>query len=725
MRPTSDDARVTVVDAADARNGARVTDGPVRILKHGDTFAVFDHSGDINSAVGAEDGVYHDGTRFVSRLTVELDGAPPFLLNSTVRSDNGQLTVALTNPDLQYPGGAVLPMGSLHIGRRIFLWRGACYQELTVENHCRNDVAARLRVRCDADYADIFEIRGQPRKARGRDLPPRVEEAALTLGYVGLDSVERRTRFEFSPTADVSSEGAEFALLLAPRESVCFAITARCERAGATGGRSTVEEARHLAIAELAARRANACAMHGSNGQFNAWVDRALADLYMMTTDLPTGLYPYAGVPWFNTPFGRDGLITAFECLWFWPDLARGVLSFLAQTQATHTDLAEDAEPGKIVHEVRRGEMAALKEIPFGRYYGTVDATPLFVLVAGAYYERTGDLRFIRDIWPNLTAALRWIGQFADVDGDGFVEYQRRAADGLIHQGWKDNDDAIFHSDGSAVSGPVALCEVQAYVYGAWQAAARLAEALGFPDQAALDRKRAERLRDEFNRVFWRAGMSSYALALDGRNRPCDVLASNAGQCLLTGIATSDHARSVVETLLAPRCFSGWGIRTIAEGEAHYNPMAYHNGSVWPHDNALIAYGFARYGFTKESLAVFEGMFEAAMHLDLHRMPELFCGFPRDPGVGPVQYPVACAPQSWSAASVFLLLQAALGLQVDGVNGRVSLGRPALPRFLNDLTIENLRVGSSSVDLHLTRHGEEVSVKVLRRKGEMEIVILQ
>jgi glycogen debranching enzyme len=703
-----------------------LTNGMLRVLKHDDTFAVFDHYGNIKPIAKGEEGVYHDGTRFVSGLTLDIDGACPFFLSSTVRDDNDQLTVALTNPDLRYPNTNDLPLGSLHIGRRFFLWRGVCYQELTVENHSRQNVVTQLRIRCAADYADIFEIGGTVRKARGQPLPPFLEASALVLTYLGLDRVERRTRFEFSPGAEISVSGAIFQLSLAPRQVARLHVTARCEQVGkATPRRPKFNDARAQALDEIKNRKNNACAMYGSNGQFNAWINRALSDLHMMTTALATGPYPYAGVPWFNTPFGRDGLVTALECLWFWPELARGVLAYLAQQQATTDNVGQDAEPGKIVHEIRKGEMAALKEIPYGRYYGTVDATPLFVLLAGAYYDRTGDLSFVKDIWPNLHAAMRWIEQFGDVDGDGFVEYQRRSVDGLLHQGWKDTDDAIFHDDGSEAIGPIALCEVQSYVYGAWQAAANLADALGLHDQAALPRKKAERCREEFNRAFWCDDISSFALALDGGKRPCRVRTSNAGQCLISGIAIRDHARVVTQTLMSPRSFGGWGIRTVAEGEARYNPMSYHNGSIWPHDNALIAHGFGRYGFTKDVLAIFQGMFEAAMYFDLHRMPELFCGFAREPGEGPVRYPVACAPQSWSAASVFLLLQAALGLQIDGVKRRLSLIRPSLPSFLNDLEITNLRIGASTLDFHLARHGDDVSVKVLRREGDLEILISQ
>jgi glycogen debranching enzyme len=699
-----------------------LTDGRIRVLKHGDTFAVFDHYGNISPVQKGEEGIYHDGTRFVSCLTLEMDGAVPFFLSSTVRDDNDQLTVALTNPDIRERAGGPLPLGSLHIARRIFLWRRACYQEIAVENHSRQSVATRLRIRCAADYADIYEIRGMDRQSHGEILPSIVEDTAILCRYLGLDGIDRQTRFEFSPAAELSPSGASFNLCLQPREVTRLYITVRCKFAGKTGVHQIpFEEARAQAQQEIAKAKSDACTITSSNGQFNAWVNRALADLHMMTTALPTGPYPYAGVPWFNTPFGRDGLITALECLWFWPELARGVLSYLARHQATSLDAAEDAEPGKIVHEVRRGEMAALKEMPFGRYYGAVDGTPLFVFLAGAYYDRTGDLSFIRKIWPNINAALRWIDQYGDRDGDALVEYQRQSANGLVHQGWKDSDEAIFHDDGSEAVGPVALCEVQSYVYGAWQAAIRLADALGLHDQRALPRKRAERLREEFNRVFWCEEISSFALALDGAKRPCRVRASNAGQCLISGIATRDHARLVSQTLMEPRSFSGWGIRTVAEGEARYNPMAYHNGSVWPHDNALIAYGFGRYDLTREALAVFQVMFDSATYFDLHRTPELFCGFPRDPGEGPVLYPVACSPQSWSAASVFLFLQAALGIEVDGVRQRVSLVRPALPEFITDLEIANLRVGTSSVDLHLTRHGTDVSVRVLHREGDVEV----
>jgi glycogen debranching enzyme len=396
----------------------------------------------------------------------------------------------------------------------------------------------------------------------------------------------------------------------------------------------------------------------------------------MMTTMLPTGPYPYAGVPWFNTPFGRDGLITALECLWLQPELARGVLAYLASTQATEVIPEQDAEPGKILHETRNGEMAALGEMPFARYYGSVDATPLFVHLAVEYYKRTGDRKFVECIWPNVEAALHWMHRYGDRDGDGFLEYSCECHDGLVHQGWKDSDDAIFHADGSLARGPIAVCEVQGYAYAAWRAGAALAADFGRVEQAKDFAKRAETLRVRFDNAFWWDEAGTYALALDGDKRPCQVRASNAGQCLFSGIAFPERAIGLAQTLLARESFSGWGVRTLATSGPRYNPMGYHNGGVWPHDNALIACGLAQYGMAEEASRIFTGLFDTAMYLDLHRVPELFCGFPRDPGEGPVLYPVACAPQAWSAASIFLLFQASLGLTIDGCASKISFVRP-------------------------------------------------
>jgi glycogen debranching enzyme len=701
-------------------------DEHTRVLKHGDTFSVFDHYGDVKPGGLGEEGLYHEGTRFLSCLLLEMEGSRPFFLNSILHDGNDQLTITLTNPDLLCDGQVRMPLGTLHLALRKFLWQGACYQELRIKNRGLEPVGTALTLHFAADYADIFEVRGLKRQARGEDLPPEVTKDSVLLGYRGLDGIVRRTLLHFVPPPSLlSASAARLDLRLRPREEATFSVTVACQRQPTAGQLLPFDLARAEAETDLRRYRARSCHLRTSNGQMNAWIKRAVSDVHMMTTELATGPYPYAGVPWFNTPFGRDGIITALECLWLQPGLARGVLAYLASTQATEIVPEQDAEPGKILHETRRGEMASLGEVPFGRYYGSVDATPLFVLLAGAYHERTGDRACVELLWPHVEAALGWIDRYGDRDGDGFVEYQRQSFDGLLHQGWKDSDDAVFHADGSLAQGPIALCEVQGYVYAARRAGAALAAVLGLTERAAELERQAAALQERFEQAFWCEDLSTYALALDGDKRPCRVRTSNAGHCLFTGIAHHDRALRVAQILLDPASYSGWGIRTVACPEVRYNPMSYHNGAVWPHDNALIAQGLARYGLGTKAMRLLTGLFEASLYFDMHRMPELFCGSARQPGEGPVPYPVACAPQAWSAASVLLLLQACLGLNVNGLEGRVSFANPCLPIALGELRIHNLDVAGATVDLLLVRHEQDVNVKVLRNQGGVEVTVIR
>jgi glycogen debranching enzyme len=704
---------------ASLQEGRRLT------LKHGDTFAVFDQNGDVRAGQESSEGIYNCDTRHLSLFYLSVDGARPMLLSSTLRDDNATLTCDLSNPDLfDLAGQRVLDHDLIHIRRSRFLWNAACFERLAVKNF---DVVAR-RIRLElafaADFADLFEVRGTRRKRRGTQHPAEIRADGVTLAYTGLDDRRRETilRFDPAPTALVGDH-AVFDLDLAPRESQGLFIEVRCSTDG-----SHLAPRRAFFVALRDARRAlrtssaRAASVATSNETFNEAARRSVADLYMLNTATAYGPYPYAGIPWFNTVFGRDALITALQTLWLDPTIARGVLCYLAANQATTSDPAADAEPGKILHEQRHGEMAALGEVPFRRYYGSIDSTPLFVMLAGAYLDRTGDLDTILQLWPNIEAALLWIDNEGDRDGDGFVEYGRRNTDGLINQGWKDSHDSIFHADGTLARGPIALAEVQAYAYGAWNAGADIAAKLGQVRRAVTFRAKGETLRQKFDKCFFDETLGTYVLALDGDKRPCRVRASNAGHALFTGIAFPERAAAVVATLMTPSSFSGWGVRTLASTEARHNPMSYHNGSVWPHDNALIAAGFARYGFRREAARIFEGLFAASTYIDLRRLPELFCGFARQRNQGPTFYPVACAPQAWAAAASLSLVQSCLGLGFDPAARRITFTRAALPDFLNEVVLRNLSLGSASVDVALRRAGSEVVVNVLAREGDVRVL---
>jgi len=694
-----------------------------QVLKDGDTFAVFDRHGDIQAAGLGQEGLYHEGTRFLSRLQFKLGNARPFLLNSTVQEDNLLFVVNLTNPDVYRTGQLMLPRGTLHITRTKFLRQSTCFETIKFINYGLAPVEVRFSIEFDADFADLFEVRGMTRERRGIRSDAKTATDQLSFAYAGLDGVARLTRIHCAPAPNyLTTSEAVFIQPLGPKEEKEFFLTYTCETAGAAPVGLNYGRAHADAKLALETLRARACRVHTSNEKFNEWLARSSSDLHMMVTSTPFGFYPYAGVPWFSTPFGRDGIITALEYLWVNPEIARGVLAFLAGSQAQRKDPDRDAEPGKILHETRKGEMAALREIPFDLYYGSIDATPLFVMLAGAYLERTNDLEFVGSIWPHIEFALLWMDNYGDRDGDGFLEYARYSPKGLTQQGWKDSWDSVFHRDGALAEGPIALCEVQGYAYGARIAGAAIAAVLGETKKAKRLLARAEKLRENFQQHFWCEEISSYAMALDGAKRQCQVSASNAGHCLYAGIAEPDLAQRIAATLMQEHSFSGWGVRTLSTSEARFNPMSYHNGSIWPHDNALIAAGLTRYGFKENASQILRGMFEASLFVE-YRLPELFCGFYRREGEGPVPYPVACSPQAWSAASVFLLLQAVLGLKIDAAASRLSFVRPVVPDFLDEIQIDNLKIGAGSVDVLIQRRAQHATVEIARREGQVELLI--
>ena len=694
--------------------------GEVRVLKYDDSFGVFDRSGDIQHAGLGEQGIYHEGTRFLSLLAFRFCNLQPFLLSSTIKKDNLLFTINLTNPDLYVNGALLLRRGDLHIFRTKFIYQATCYETLELVNYSLSPIELSFTLQYDADFADIFEVRGIKRRARGHRLPDEVTADRVVLSYQGLDRVVRHTEIEFSPGPEkLSASRAYFHRNLPPGKHEQFSLVSMFKIDNRHPGRLSTDAALESAECSLRAK-AQDCETHTSNHEFNRWLEQSSADLHMMLTETRNGLYPYAGVPWFSTPFGRDGIITAMSFLWLNPRVARGVLKYLAAYQATEVIPERDATPGKILHEVRNGEMAALDEIPFGLYYGSTDSTPLFVMLAGAYYERTADRQFIESIWPNIKAALDWIDIYGDIDGDGFVESARLSSRGLVQQGWKDSWDAISHADGSLPEPPIALCEVQAYAYAAKQAGVRLATLLGLTDYSRALLDQALALREKFNAAYWCEDLSIFAVALDNKKRPCRIVASNAGHCLFGGIAR-EYAQRVANRLLSEDCYSGWGVRTLSTREVRYNPMSYHNGSVWPHDNAILAAGLANYGLKDAVNRIITGLFDASMFFELHRMPELFCGFSRREGEGPTLYPAACAPQAWAAAAGFMLLQASLGLSIDAADSRVRFASPMLPPFLDEIRLQNLRVGNASLDLVVDRSFRGIGVE--RRDGEANIVI--
>ncbi len=693
------------------RAQSSLADNRTRVLMHGDAFAVFDRHGDLHPIGLNEQGLFYREARHLSKSVLRLTETQLLLLSSTVRDDNALLAVDLTNQDLQLPSGETLFRGALHIYRTKFLWKNTSQELVQIHNYGLGPASVELLLEFAADFADIFEVRGYKRRKH--------DGSSVTLAYEGLDGLLRTTKLEcIGAAAQVAANEMRIQLALGPGEGTAFTLTTSCT------SEDEKETLPYAVAAEELSRDSTTftdCDINTSNEQFNDWLNRSKADLRMLITSTPEGLYPYAGVPWFSTVFGRDGIVTALECLWFSPDVAKGVLKFLAATQATEIEAERDSEPGKILHETREGEMARIGEVPFRRYYGSVDATPLFLVLAAAYFERTGDSALIRFIWRNIQLALDWIDNFGDRDGDGFVEYARLSSNGLVQQGWKDSHDSVFHADGRLAEGPIALCEVQAYVYAAKRGIGAVAAALGYHEQGKELEREAEALRTRFHEAFWCEEMSLYALALDKEKHQCQVRSSNAGQCLFSGIASAEHAHRIAERLLSGAFFSGWGIRTIASSEVRYNPMSYHNGSVWPHDSALIAYGLWQTEGKDLPCKVLTGLFDASIFLESHRLPELFCGFSRSPGKGPTLYPVACAPQAWAAGAVFLVLQSCLGLSVHAAESRICLSYPSLPESIQAVRIQNLCVGGNSIDLEVRRNAQSVSVDILRRTGNLQV----
>ena len=670
--------------------------------------------------LGLGDGLFHYDTRILSRFQLLLGSHSPSLLSAAIGTDNVFFTSHTANQRLPFPGGPVAPPGVLHIARKRFLWEDRLFERVRMVNYSRDAVIIPLTFEFEADFHDMFEVRGMVRARRGQRRPVESDGRSVTLRYTGLDGVDRTSFISFSdPPFRLSGHRAEFMYPLGPESHLELYI----EIGGEPGPAPTCERFRsHAARARFAmrGRRRHGARLRTSGRLFSEWIEKSKADLALLTTEMETGPYPYAGIPWFSTTFGRDAIITAWQVLWLDPSLAKGVLSFLAAHQASEVSAFRDSAPGKIMHEARKGEMAMLGEVPFGRYYGGVDTTPLFVALAGAYAERTGDLELIDMLWPHLQAAIGWIETYGDADGDGLIDYARGAASGLANQGWKDSQDSVFHADGRFATGPIALVEVQGYAFAAYRAMAAMAQRRGEAEQAHAWTAKAEQIRQAVETRFWMEDKGFYAIAVDGNGELCRVLTSNPGHLLFAHLVAPQRARRVTERLLSRDFASGWGLRTLGLGEARFNPMSYHNGSVWPHDTALSVLGMSHYGERLGVVALTAALFETAANFEM-RLPELFCGFPRAAGEPPVAYPVACLPQAWAAGAVFMMLQACLGVTIDALEGSVTVVDPHLPIGIDRLWIDGLQVGDETIDLAFERHGERVAVTTEARAGLVTI----
>jgi glycogen debranching enzyme len=697
------------------------------VIKDGDLFLCARTDGDVAAGQVSGEGLYAYDTRYLSEIRFEVGGVPPVALSYAAVDDHA--FVDSTNAALLRGVLVPVPQQSLSISRELMIASGRLYYRVRVLNFLRVAVTTRFSLTLAADFADIFEVRGGARReARGHSLASKRIARGVVLAYVGEDDLFREAVIEFDPQPSSVELGAERAqahweVTLHPGVPVTVLMTAEPSMAGRRRPRRRLERA-EAELGQAGAEWQSRCtSISSSNALFDGLISISGRDLRSLVMPAPGGRIVSAGIPWYVAPFGRDALLTSIEASVFNPGLGRDALGVLAKLQASADDPWRDAEPGKIMHELRVGELAGAGIVPHTPYYGTADATPLFLMCAADHYSWTGDLETMRRLRPSFDAALSWIDNFGDLDGDGFVEYSRRSPAGLVNQGWKDSHDSVVHADGSLAEGPIALVEVQGYVYRAKLSIADVYEALGAADIADRLRVEAFRLKEAFDDAFWNPAEGTYALALDGRKRQVASVTSNPGHCLFCGIVAPSRAAAVAERLMAPDMFCGWGVRTLSSDCPAFNPMSYHNGSVWPHDNAVIAAGLKRYGHDEPVRRIAGALFDVATGARDFRLPELYCGFDRSERSAVVAYPVACIPQAWAAAAPFLLLQAMLGITADAPLGALRIERPSLPDWLDRIRLEHLRVGSASVTLEFKRDGRVTGFALLEQSGELDVTL--
>lgn len=722
------------------------------VLKENEVFLVCDASGDIRALSREGQGLYFRDTRFLSMFELSIDDIDISLLSAAGdQSFMGNLQFA--NNDALLPEGTLLGARTVSVRRNRFI-RDGLHERIGFFSFNPFPVELTVRLAFGSDFRDMFEVRGYAQRSRrGVTATPTTDGTSIWLNYQGLDGVLRRTQISFetppleirvfpgeeqSASVDLPAGSldpraelrvtpphavAAFRFELPPRQPVSITLHVLPLIAES---RTVVPplDAQYATVARSYQEWETRCtSIQSDNELFNAVVNRALHDLRLLMNELPSGQLPAAGIPWFSVPFGRDSIITSFETLMLQPDLAYGTVRFLAECQGREFNDWRDEQPGRILHEVRLGEMAQMGEIPHDTYYGSVDATPLFLVLLSELVRWTGDWTLVAELRGSIYRALEWIRRHGDQSGDGFLEYQTRSSRGIRNQGWKDSLNSVCWRDGSLVEPPIGLVEAQGYSY---DARVRMAELLAGIGEEELPRQllqEAAELRRSFEARFWLESEQFLAQALDRDGKPVPVVTSNAGHCLWSGILSPEKAAAIVRRLLAEDMLSGWGIRTMSSLEPNFNPMSYHNGSVWPHDNALISAGLKRYGYDREANRVFTEVYEAALRFGGYRLPELYCGFDRDRRYQsmPAQYPVSCSPQSWSAGSVFLMLQQALGLRPEGAGSKLCI-RPLLPPWLNHLSLRRLRVGESALDITFIREGDRVHVDA-KNVASVDIVV--
>jgi len=694
-------------------------------LIDGKTFLSTVVSGEILPAGAPDVGFFHDDTRFLSHLELRVGGQRTIVLSSATEKTFAS-QIELTTGNIQLRDSWEVPENTIHIRREQLLASDVFFDQLTFDNFNLNEVRFEVELLFDADFVDVFQVRGCARDRSGQHFRPVAEGNTLAFFYRGLDGRMRQTLIEMTPApARLEGRSARWQLQLGPlkRSELRLTVTPFVENVASRAAR------RPDFGASLRARREafrewerGSTSFDSSNAVFDEALRTGVSDFHAL--QIPDGGEHIiaAGIPWFATVFGRDSLIAAYQALSLNPGLAAQTLRVLARYQGRELNDWLDEEPGKILHELRGGEMTRSGEMPFAPYYGSVDATPLFLILLGETFQWTADERLVQDLLPAAYRALDWLDKYGDLDGDGFVEYLRRSPKGLANQGWKDSWDANMHRDGRVARPPIALAEVQGYVYDAKYRMASLLRAFGDSGTADRLKREAAELAKRFEKAFWMPGRGYYAMALDAEKRPLEVISSNAGQLLFTRIVSKERARAVAARLMQEDMFSGWGWRTMSREEKVFNPLSYHRGSVWPHDNSLIAHGLALNDLRQQAAVCLTTLFQAAMKFRDYRLPELFCGVQRREFDDPVHYPVSCSPQAWASGAMFLMLASVLGIRPSAPHKELNIVNPMLPDWLDYLRIRNLRIGNTRVGLDFTRRGDRTFCNVVELEGEKLLV---